>query len=66
MDAQGRGRADNIDPADQWVLNPNTGEYELRLGSPAAQPAGTPDAASVPGPRRAASRASAEAPAPDR
>ncbi|MFD4788216.1 LCP family protein [Streptomyces sp. NPDC058459] len=35
MDAQSRGRAENIDPADQWVLNPNTGEYELRLGSSA-------------------------------
>ncbi|GAA3146723.1 LCP family protein [Streptomyces echinatus] len=45
MDAQGRGRADNIDPADQWVLNPNTGEYELRLSPSAAQPP-------VPGPRR--------------
>ncbi|MGW4440694.1 LCP family protein [Streptomyces sp. NPDC004596] len=45
MDAQGRGRADNIDPADQWVLNPNTGEYELRLGPSAPQSA-------VPGPRR--------------
>ncbi|MFF4756392.1 LCP family protein [Streptomyces sp. NPDC002514] len=45
MDAQGRGRADNFDPADQWVLNPNTGEYELRLGNPAPQ-------SSVPGPRR--------------
>ncbi|MEW2620576.1 LCP family protein [Streptomyces sp. NPDC048106] len=44
MDAQGRGRADNIDPADQWVLNPNTGEYELRL-----PPSGTQ---SVPGPRK--------------
>ncbi|KAB1143885.1 LytR family transcriptional regulator [Streptomyces luteolifulvus] len=45
MDAQGRGRADNIDPADQWVLNPNTGEYELRLAPSAPQSA-------VPGPRR--------------
>ncbi|MFJ3618150.1 LCP family protein [Streptomyces iakyrus] len=44
MDAQGRGRADDIDPADQWVLNPNTGEYELRLAPSTAQP-------SVPGPR---------------
>ncbi|MGW1587183.1 LCP family glycopolymer transferase [Streptomyces sp. NPDC002386] len=51
MDAQGRGRADNIDPADQWVLNPNTGEYELRLSPSAPQSA-------VPGPRRAGSRAS--------
>ncbi|MFJ4952958.1 LCP family protein [Streptomyces sp. NPDC088760] len=48
MDAQGRGRADNIDPADQWVLNPNTGEYELRLSPSAAQPP-------VPGPRRPSS-----------
>ncbi|MFF4039345.1 LCP family protein [Streptomyces sp. NPDC001816] len=45
MDAQGRGRAENIDPADQWVLNPNTGEYELRLSASAPQ-------SSVPGPRR--------------
>ncbi|MFF4732632.1 LCP family protein [Streptomyces mirabilis] len=41
MDAQGRGRADNIDPADQWVLNPNTGEYELRL-TPSAPQSGVP------------------------
>ncbi|MEU0006413.1 LCP family protein [Streptomyces sp. NPDC006314] len=47
MDAQGRGRADNIDPADQWVLNPNTGEYELRLSPSTAQ-------SPVPGPRKPA------------
>ncbi|MEV6385440.1 LCP family protein [Streptomyces sp. NPDC051773] len=47
MDAQGRGRADDIDPADQWVLNPSTGEYELRLTPSAPQSA-------VPRPRRAA------------
>ncbi|MGW4034121.1 LCP family protein [Streptomyces sp. NPDC004838] len=41
MDAQSRGRADEIDPADQWVLNPQTGNYELRLDqSPAQSPAG--------------------------
>ncbi len=45
MDAQGRGRADDIDPADQWVLNPNTGEYELRLTPSAPQSA-------LPKPRR--------------
>ncbi|MGW0471345.1 LCP family protein [Streptomyces coeruleorubidus] len=45
MDAQGRGRADDIDPADQWVLNPNTGEYELRL------PPSSPQSG-VPSPRR--------------
>ncbi|WP_109005431.1 LCP family protein [Streptomyces rishiriensis] len=48
MDAQGRGRAENIDPADQWVLNPNTGEYELRLSTSAPQ-------SPVPGPRGSAS-----------
>ncbi|MET8081994.1 LCP family protein [Streptomyces sp. NPDC005303] len=51
MDAQGRGRAGDVDPADQWVLNPNTGEYELRLAPSAPQSA-------VPGQRR-------PAPAPD-
>ncbi|MEU6523842.1 LCP family protein [Streptomyces sp. NPDC046924] len=45
MDAQSRGRADNVDPADQWILNPVTGEYELRLAPSAPQPP-------VPGPRR--------------
>ncbi|MGW1543960.1 LCP family glycopolymer transferase [Streptomyces sp. NPDC002309] len=55
MDAQGRGRAENIDPADQWVLNPNTGEYELRLGPSTPQ-------STVPGPRRAGNRGSGGAP----
>ncbi|MFD5075975.1 LCP family protein [Streptomyces sp. NPDC058371] len=69
MDAQGRGRADDIDPADQWVLNPTTGEYELRL-TPSAPQSG------VPRPRRTSSGGSArtrtapgreprESPAPD-
>ncbi|MFI7344416.1 LCP family protein [Streptomyces sp. NPDC050085] len=49
MDAQGRGRAENVDPADQWVLNPQTGDYELRLNPSAGQ-------SPVPGPRRAARR----------
>ncbi|WP_385632849.1 LCP family protein [Streptomyces sp. SudanB135_2055] len=49
MDAQGRGRADDVDPADQWVLNPRTGEYELRLPPSAPQ-------SPVPGPRRPANR----------
>ncbi|MFI2211714.1 LCP family protein [Streptomyces sp. NPDC020141] len=31
MDAQSRDRPDGVDPADQWVLNPRTGTYELRL-----------------------------------
>ncbi|MBH0246633.1 hypothetical protein I3W98_33325 [Streptomyces cavourensis] len=37
MDAQSRGRADDIDPADQWVLNPQTGNYELRLDHSAGE-----------------------------
>ncbi|MET9498550.1 LCP family protein [Streptomyces sp. NPDC006552] len=49
MDAQGRGRADDIDPADQWVLNPQTGDYELRLTPSAGQ-------SKVPGPRRTGPR----------
>ncbi|WP_155056218.1 LCP family protein [Streptomyces blattellae] len=55
MDAQGRGRGDDIDPADQWVLNPNTGEYELRLGPSAPQSA-------VPRPRRPAAGSGMGAP----
>lgn len=45
MDAQGRGRGEAVDPADQWVLNPDTGDYELRLTPSEEQPA----APSVPG-----------------
>lgn len=63
MDAQSRGRADEIDPADQWVLNPRTGNYELRLEQSAPQAPGqrrapgttprkAPGAPAVPGPRR--------------
>lgn len=37
MDAHSRGRADEIDPADQWVFNPQTGNYELRLDRSAGQ-----------------------------
>ncbi|MEU8959970.1 LCP family protein [Streptomyces sp. NPDC048518] len=51
MDAQGRGRAENIDPADQWVLNPDTGDYELRLSPSAGQ-------STVPGPRGSSTRGS--------
>ncbi|MYZ39940.1 LytR family transcriptional regulator, partial [Streptomyces sp. SID4917] len=38
MDAHSRGQADEIDPADQWVLNPQTGNYELRLDHSTGQP----------------------------
>ncbi|MFD7772491.1 LCP family protein, partial [Streptomyces sp. NPDC059787] len=53
MDTQGRERTENVDPADQWVLNPDTGEYELRLPPSAPQP-------TVPGPRRPAPRETTE------
>ncbi|NEC35008.1 LCP family protein [Streptomyces rubrogriseus] len=59
MDAQGRGRAEDIDPADQWVLNPDTGDYELRLPPSAPQ-------SPVPRPRRAPSAPAPEVPAPRR
>ncbi|MFD6419222.1 LCP family protein [Streptomyces sp. NPDC060194] len=53
MDAHSRGRADDIDPADQWVLNPDTGHYELRLTPSAGRsPASAP-------PRRRSERAAA-------
>ncbi|MER6674984.1 LCP family protein [Streptomyces sp. NPDC000983] len=52
MDA-GRGRSENIDPADQWVLNPETGEYELRLSNSAPQSPHSPQSP-LPGPRRRA------------
>ncbi|MGY3202110.1 LCP family protein [Streptomyces sp. TE5632] len=45
MDAQGRERGNDMDPADQWVLNPDTGDYELRLNDSAPQ-------SSIPSPRR--------------
>jgi LCP family protein required for cell wall assembly len=65
VDAQGRGRADNIDPADQWVLNPDTGEYELRLApSPAQSSVPRPRGATAPA-GRSRSAPGPEAPAPD-
>ncbi|MEU8544951.1 LCP family protein [Streptomyces sp. NPDC048717] len=53
MDAHSRGGADEIDPADQWVLNPQTGNYELRLDHSAEQ---QPGPAGPPRPRRSAPR----------
>ncbi|MEV4431142.1 LCP family protein [Streptomyces sp. R-07] len=55
MDAHSRGRADEIDPADQWVLNPRTGNYELRLDRSAGQsrqqaPAARPRRTTAPAP----------------
>ncbi len=60
MDAQSRGRADEIDPADQWVLNPQTGNYELRLGQSAAHSSpSAPSATRTPGPRSSQGRRTA-------
>ncbi|MCG3043208.1 LCP family protein [Streptomyces fenghuangensis] len=42
MDAQSRGRAGDIDPADQWVFDPETGDYKLRPSTPAARPSPSP------------------------
>ena len=42
MDAQGRGRAGGVDPADQWVFNPDTGTYELRPDAAASAAAASP------------------------
>lgn len=47
MDAQGRGQADDIDPADQWVMNPETGNYELRLNQSGTQSTGSRASASA-------------------
>ncbi|MEU5473762.1 LCP family protein [Streptomyces lydicus] len=61
MDAQGRGQAgdDNVDPADQWVFDPNTGNYELRL-DPAGQAPARPSDRRAPGSRRAARKPGGE------
>ncbi|MGW7576369.1 LCP family protein [Streptomyces sp. NPDC054765] len=57
MDAQGRGRAgdNNVDPADQWVFDPNTGNYELRLDPEGQAPARPADRKTA-GSRRAAGK----------
>jgi LCP family protein required for cell wall assembly len=63
VDAQSRGRADEIDPADQWVLNSQTGNYELRLNHSAEQSsAARTTAPRAPAPRRAGRRGTAAAP----
>ncbi|AQS69237.1 LCP family protein [Streptomyces pactum] len=46
MDGESRGQTDGTDPADQWLLNPETGDYELR-------PNGIPEQPETPRPRSA-------------
>ncbi|MGW1978944.1 LCP family protein [Streptomyces sp. NPDC001889] len=59
MDAQSRGQTDGVDPADQWVLNPRTGTYELRLDDTAdhRETGGPRHGAPSPGPDRPPSTA---------
>ncbi|WP_086562006.1 LCP family protein [Streptomyces africanus] len=56
MDAQRRGRGEQIDPADQWVLNPDTGEYELRLTPSGTQSPASGARGSTPPPRAGGTR----------
>ncbi|MFI9310391.1 LCP family protein [Streptomyces triculaminicus] len=67
MDAQGRGRAGDIDPADQWVFDPKTGSYELRLdhaGEPVTPAGHTPAATPSPGAGKRAAASAAPRPKP--
>ncbi|MDF4251030.1 LCP family protein [Streptomyces sp. WMMB303] len=66
MDAQGRGHAGNVDPADQWVFNPSTGSYELRLNPEADDSSRRPGSrrTSAPRQRSASPDESTDAPAP--
>ncbi len=57
MDAHSRGRAEEIDPADQWVLNPQTGDYELRLNHSGRE---SSDDSPAPNPPRSRSRGDEE------
>ncbi|MEU7469281.1 LCP family protein [Streptomyces sp. NPDC044984] len=67
MDSQERGRAGNVDPADQWVLNPSTGEYELRLSPSAPQsPVPGPRGPRLPGTGTARGRSASPGRAPER
>ncbi|MFI8207201.1 LCP family protein [Streptomyces sp. NPDC085937] len=50
MDAHSRGQTDGTDPADQWVLNPQTGDYELRLDGSAPPTPAFPRQRSAPRP----------------
>lgn len=66
MDAHSRGRADDIDPADQWVLNPHTGNYELRLDHSAGESTGVARTATAEGTgRRGGARTGSRDGAPD-
>lgn len=55
MDAHGRGRADGIGPADQWVRDSHADDHELRPDRSGKEPTGVPRAPDRPG-RRGNSR----------
>lgn len=64
MDAQGRGPAGEVDPADQWVFNPETNSYELRLNTNTPQPHAPRESPSeIPRPRKANTDSPEDAPA---
>ncbi|MGW0791061.1 LCP family protein [Streptomyces sp. NPDC002911] len=62
MDAQTYGGADEVDPADQWVVNPETGTYEMRLNGPSAARPLDDDGAGCPSPEGAATPAGPRVP----
>lgn len=57
MNAQGRGHAGDIDPADQWVFDPNTGSYQLRLNHAAGDSSAEPGSGRPTAPRQRRSSA---------
>ncbi|MEV5162018.1 LCP family protein [Streptomyces sp. NPDC053728] len=63
MDAHSRGRADDIDPADQWVLNPRTGAYEVRPGNSGRESSGSSRTPEWSGGRRESTASRGEVPA---
>ncbi|MEV3930187.1 MULTISPECIES: LCP family protein [unclassified Streptomyces] len=63
MDAHSRGRADDIDPADQWVLNPRTGAYEVRPGNSGRESSGSSRTPERSGGRRESTASRGEVPA---
>ncbi|MFE9728807.1 LCP family protein [Streptomyces sp. NPDC005794] len=62
MDAQTYGGADEVDPADQWVVDPETGAYELRLDGPSAAGPHGDSGAGSPSPDGTATAAPARVP----
>lgn len=61
MNAQGRGQAGGVDPADQWVFDPNTGSYELQLSPVSEDTPNSPASGSTSSPAAGRRRASAAA-----